>query len=470
MKFSFKYFLLLCAMPLQLLAQKNLFETIDVDVRTRTRESAGKVKINPYKPFPTRILNADALLAVKNSFSKYGGDKSKKYQATGFFRTEKINDRWWIIDPDGYRTLHLAFNTIHLGKSGTKDSYKQKFGSKEMWMGKTAEQFRTLHFNGAGSWSDTKAIIEYNKDAKQPLAYTINLSLMSGYGKQRGGTYQKPGHTGYEGGVIFVFDPEFPTYADEAAKQVTAYKDDPNLLGYFSDNEMPLDLESLENYLKLPEDNPGFIAAKKWLDSKGISKEEITDKHREEFLGVVADKYFSIAAKAIKKYDPNHLYLGSRFYGPGKNIAELFKAAGKYVDVISVNYYGAWTPSEELMNNWAAWSGKPFIITEYYVKAEDSGLTNTSGAGWSVRTQEDRGHWYQNWALALMQNKNCLGWHWHRYMDNEPVMKDGKLRMEDVNKGIVDKDFNLYTPLAEKMKQLNERRFQLIKHFDSKSL
>ena len=30
---------------------------------------------------------------------------------------------------------------------------------------------------------------------------------MSSYGKKRGGTFQKPGHTGYPNDCIFVFDP-----------------------------------------------------------------------------------------------------------------------------------------------------------------------------------------------------------------------------------------------------------------------
>jgi hypothetical protein len=36
-------------------------------------------------------------------FSQYGGWKEgPKFQATGFFRTEKYKDRWWFIDPEGY--------------------------------------------------------------------------------------------------------------------------------------------------------------------------------------------------------------------------------------------------------------------------------------------------------------------------------------------------------------------------------
>ena len=40
-------------------------------------------------------------------FCQFGGYKQTKARATGFFRVEKIDDRWWFVDPDG----HLFFST-----------------------------------------------------------------------------------------------------------------------------------------------------------------------------------------------------------------------------------------------------------------------------------------------------------------------------------------------------------------------
>ena len=39
------------------------------------------------------------------NYSRYGGYLNKRVKSTGFFRTEQINDRWWLIDPDGYFCL-----------------------------------------------------------------------------------------------------------------------------------------------------------------------------------------------------------------------------------------------------------------------------------------------------------------------------------------------------------------------------
>ena len=189
---------------------------------------------------------------------------------------------------------------------------------------------------------------------------------------------------------------------------------------------------------------------------------------REEFLSLVADRYFSIVSKAIKKHDPNHMYIGARFYSSEKNQEAFMKTAGKYLDIVSNNYYGKWTPDKQHMQNWASWTGRPFIITEYYTKGEDSGMGNQSGAGWIVRTQKDRGLFYQNYNLALIESKNCVGWHYFKYQDNDPTAKGVDPSNVDSNKGIVDNDYEVWQPMMDEMSELNNQIYQIIDFFDGK--
>jgi hypothetical protein len=107
--------------------------------------------------------------------------------------------------------------------------------------------------------------MQANKNSEKPMAYTENWNFMSSYGRKRGGTYQQPGHTGYPNDAIFVFDSEFETFCDEHAQQLQDLKDDPNLFGHFSDNEMPFKFKALDNYLSLPEGDHGRVAAEKWM-------------------------------------------------------------------------------------------------------------------------------------------------------------------------------------------------------------
>lgn len=443
-----------------------------VDAKTRVYHNDGTRTYRPYKPFETRTVENLAgyeASKVKPEFNKYGGNTNYQEEATGFFHVEKIDNRWWGIDPLGNRYVNVALNSLNAkGSEGTKKALQEKFGSKENWMKETISMLHEHGFNCAGSWSDHETIIENNKTAERPMAYTINWNFMGSYGRERGGTYQQAGHTGYPNDAIFVFDAAFETFCNEHAKKLLNYKDDPNLFGHFSDNEMPFKFEAIDNYLALPETEEGRIAAENWLKEKGITKDEITDEHREEFMALVGEKYFSIVSKAIKKYDPNHMYIGARFYASEKHHEQFMRAAGKYLDIISNNYYNHWTPDTKHTTEWAEWTGRPFIVTEYYTKGEDSGMGNISGAGWIVRTQEDRGLFYQNYNLALLESKNCVGWHYFKYIDNDPNAKGVDPSNVDANKGIVSNRYVPWTPMLDKMKEMNTQVYNLVEHFDKK--
>jgi hypothetical protein len=97
----------------------------------------------------------------------------------------------------------------------------------------------------------------------------------------------------------------------------------------------------------------------------------------------------------------------------------------------------------------------------------DSGMGNTSGAGWVVRKQADRGLFYQNFTLVLLESKTCIGWHWFKYMDNDPSNTKTDASNRDSNKGILNARYEPYTPLLEAMRELNTRIHPLIQQFDS---
>ena len=435
--------------------------------------NSAKKTYGPWKTYPTRAISTlqGYNPGKKIKMNEYGARKDVKLQATGFFRAEKKDGRWWVVDPTGHPMVNIALNNVNTGGSDSANNLlQQTFGNKPQWADKTKQVMENRGFNALGAWSDNPSFLSLKSQEEKPFSYTIIMGFMSSYGKKRGGTYQLPGHIGYPDNTIFVFDPEFEIFADEYAKQVTKHKDDKNLFGYFSDNEMPFQRLSLDRYLaKKDTTDHGYIAAHKWLRNKGLEVKDITDRERHEFLGVMADRYYSIVGKAIKKYDPNHLYLGSRFHSYEKKVKEVFEAAGKYVDVIAVNYYREWTPLQEDVVNWEAWSGRPFIITEWYTKGEDSGMPNYSGAGWIVRTQKDRGLFYQNFALALLESKNCVGFHWFKYQDNDPTNLKTDPSNRDANKGIVTLGYKEYTYLTEKMEELNEQVYSIIDFFDKRN-
>ena len=315
------------------------------------------MKLGPWKDYPTRRLEdlRGFRLTESVKLDRFGGWVGAKEKATGFFYARKIDARWWLIDPEGNRFLDIAVNSVTPGKPLNSDdglrrrfrisdrvrpSFEKHFGDLDGWRDKTIAMLRDAGFNGTGSWSADPLL----RTADRPLVYTPNLGWMSKYGAKRGGTFQQPGHTGYPNDCIFTFDPEFAAFCDEQAKALAKNKDDPFLLGYFSDNEMPMPKTSLDNYLSLPEGDPGRTAADAGSRIASWIPPSLPTAIVRRGSGMSGDTYFGIVNRAIKKHDPNHLYLGSRFYGSEKRVEPLFRAAGKHLDLIAVNLYGTWTP------------------------------------------------------------------------------------------------------------------------------
>jgi len=448
-----------------------------------------KVSDPEWKEFPPRtpaMLNGFTPAAFpepkRNRWGGYVDEAGQRQPATGFFRVKKEQDRWWLIDPDGGRFLHVGVAAVDPGRTPAAQSVlQQRFGTPEQWAQQTSNYLRELGFNGTGSWSRAGLL---RTVPKQRLVYTVignagapdggNAGgFMSSFGKKLRATRPGVGHTNYPNHCIPVFHPDFAAHCEEFARPLAGLKDDPYLLGYFSDNELPY--PRLENYLALSTEDPAMAssqrAAQNWLEArrgKGTPITELTDAEKDAFAEHVWERYLALTTAAIRKADPNHLCLGPRFYGPEKDKPGVFRVAGRYLDAIGVNLYFVWSPKPGEIGRWTEWSSKPVLITEWYAKGMDAGLANTSGAGWTVPTQRDRGLFYQTFTLGLLEARNCVGWHWFKYLDNDPNDPNAEASNRDANKGMVNGRYEPYAPLAESMRILNQRVYSLAAYFDQK--
>ena len=365
-----------------------------------------------------------AELSGKESLGKFGGWKGWSLKPSGFFRVEELGDLWTIVDPEGFAFFGFGLNSVRKVKSL-----------------KLPHDIQGIGFNHLASWSD---------ETIQNIPYTPRWNFVLEFKN----TTPELKRLYLENDLLPVFEPEFAAFVDKVASEATRRRDDPWLLGHFTDNEIPFHKTiQLSESLKLSVDNAQHQSAKAWLKKKygkAVKRSKITEDDELEYMGFLVDHYFKIVTTALRKYDPNHLILGERLHASAKYNPHVIAATGKYCDIISINFYRNWEPRRKVLAMWRDIGKKPFIITEFYCKASDSGLPNVEGAGWVVPTQKERVQHFENFALQMLGTPNCVGIHWFRFVDD-----DGS------NKGVYNLDYEPYQELQDSMKNISRQMYRL---------
>jgi len=416
---------------------------------------------------------------IKNAkLDKFGGIMSEKLKqkSTGYFYTTKIDGRWWIIDPLGYPYINIGLSHIDYSLNGSslqKENALKKYGSFDNWGIETTKIVKDdLNFNS--SFTPRPEVIK----VKDGLPYMKHFGAMSGFGAYKKLRIYGTGSTLFnENNTMPVFDPEFGDFVNTLVKEKTSeHLNDPWVIGYTSDNELPMNPDMLDRYLTV---NPSreanyytYSCAWTWLKNitgkENPSIDDITDELRDLFRGFVWDRYFNVVATAFKAADPNHMYMGTRFLTVSKDSEWVYRFSAQYLDCMTINWYFTWEPQIEALYGIERNGDMPFMVTEFYTKAGDSGLGNTSGAGLYVPTQRDRADFYETFTIKLLESRNCIGWQLFHYMDNDPGSGTSDKSSVNANKGIINNNYELYTDFTDRIAVLNKNVYKLVDYFQNK--
>jgi len=403
-------------------------------------------------------------------WNQFGGwEAGPQLSATGFFRTEQRDGKWWLVDPEGRLFFSQGIDCVRLTNAtavderetwfedfpGNKPEFEKffttgtglhghyakrtakcfsfsganllrKYGAD--WEEKTRElAHQRLHswgFNTIGNWSDETIRL------KRQTPYVDTLDT----GKAK----RIEGSEGYWIKFPDVFDPAFKplmTGLMEAKKGKTA--GDPWCLGFFTDNEMSWgdSLSLALAALQSPAGQPAkaeFIAdlKSKYGQINGLNQVWGTDyaswealtqsrtapdkaKARKDlaaFYLKTARTYFRTMRDIIKAVTPHQLYIGCRFAGVNELSA---KAANEYCDMVSYNIYQRQIADSQILPG-----NKPVLIGEFHFGALDRGMFHPGLV--PVANQKERAEAYKEYMLEAARNPQVVGAHWFLYLD-EPL-------------------------------------------------
>jgi hypothetical protein len=365
---------------------------------------------------------------------------------------------WWLVSPQGKPFFSLGVCMLNQGVKKeefdpAKPSYAalRHYDAPEAWAKANVTRLKSWGFTTAGGWSDYETL---RRAAEGDLWMTPVL------------------HLGSRSGVPWfdMWDEKNLRRVEELAEQaLTPVRGNPQVIGHYSDNEIGwwnailwkktlnqppssgqrqrligLVREIYKNDwdLMVQDFEPQDAASWDELDRNGMlwlrpGTNGIRTMRR--FLGLAADRYYQLMRETIHKFDPNSLYLGDRyqsFYYP-----EVAIAAARHVDAVSTNLNVSWNDGTFInayLDTLHELSGKPVLVSEFYMAADENGSGNRNAVGGfpTVDNQKNRGEALSNTLRALARLSYVIGADWFQYYDEPPHGR--KLDGEDYNFGLVD--------------------------------
>ena len=371
---------------------------------------------------------------------------------------EKKGERWLLVDPAGEAFFHLGLCSAQPSEDYTL--VKGREAAYE-WLPPRDGEFASAWRDGgtAISFQLANMIRKYGEpyDSERYTARMIermrkwgfnSIGAFSGCGAQARKTARIPGvehlPLGLESlpGIGQVWDPfDEKTRArieQDLSKSLPQRADDPLIIGYFITNEPIYEniqhvvptlkasahackrrfVQGLEQKYKTP---AAFNAA--WslkvkafdeLSEMVVPVETAAAKADvQEYVAAFLDEYFRLVSESFRRHDRNHLLLGSRLMPGTINNEQLCRIMGKYVDVMSFNYY-TYALDTALLRRVCQWTGHPLMLSEFYWSAaKESGLTG----GREVATQQERGLAYRSYVEQSAATGCVIGIEWFTLND-----------------------------------------------------
>lgn len=442
-------------------------------------------------------------------WNKFGGwAAGPKHKATGQFRVEKIDSRWWFVDPEG--CLYWSHGPVRVTSSSAvtplddRESYftdLPKADSPFAHFYTTRDALLWPYYEARGiqrtyDFSSANAFRKYGADWAAQYADLAHRRLRS-WGlntianssdericRQDRTPYcdrfelKSPDIAGSTLGWWKFKDPFHPEFRANFHKQLLARKvelDDPWCIGFFVDNEIawggPTALA--EWTLQSPASQPAKIEMVARLKAKHgdiaklsaawgssfanwdallASQEKPPAGAKDdcaEFTAALTEEYFKRVREEFKSVAPEKLYFGCRFAGSTEAAVRM---AAKYCDVISYNIYRHTLDTFKLPEG----VDKPVLVGEFHFGALDRGLFAESLIG--VANQEARGKAYTAYVTSALRHPNFIGVHWHQFGDQPTT---GRFDGENFQNGFVDVSDTPYPETIAGIREAGYRMYEI---------
>jgi hypothetical protein len=427
-----------------------------------------------YANWPGKIQSVDDLKAYDEkekvdladfgnmpAWNKYGGwDSGPQLKATGRFRVEKHDGKWWFIDPEGKLFWSHGIDCVEFGtQTRTRISGREHyFNYLPFEESDEARLYTSTGPPGNETWwlsfHALNLFRKYGESWKEVSGERIHERLR-GWGMNTIANWSDPAIylkretpyvlTAYTRKTGLIADPYATGFKEDLEASLRSRKEelnDPWCLGVFVDNELKWGVKWAakipEQIQTAPEDQPAKQAFRDRMKVKYESIDKLNiawgssfsdwegllqntavisgaEGDMRDFMKQFTSLYYSQCRDAVKKIDPEMLYLGCRMdfhlYPEDTSLNYIIKIAAEYCDVVSFNRY-RYTCSELVPPDDGDY---PIIIGEFHFGTLETGLLQP-GLRYAA-DQQERAEFYRHYVNSGLQNPYIVGTHWFQLVD-----------------------------------------------------
>ena len=446
---------------------------------------------------------------------RYGGWlKGPKLKATGFFRTEKVDGKWWLVDPEGHLFFSHGVDCVNHGEGwtgvGHREGYFENLPAKDdptfgcFWgtaRWKAAHGFyadtnrlpyATYNLGAANmvrkygkDWQAIAADMAHRRIRAWGLNTIANWSQRDIYGMDRTpytATFSTRGRTiegseGWWGKFRDPFSPEFEkNIRADAEAEAKRSGNDPWCIGWFVDNELSWGSDDRAHgrwILRSPASQPAKAAARDYLVLRYGTVQSLNAAWGTSYAdwnAFMASTKLPDEKKAGSDLEALHrLSVGKYFRTVAEAIrrvapnrlylgsriawgaASIYREAARYCDVVSVNIYSR-TPDRDLP---ADCDDKPMINGEFHFGALDRGMFHTGLV--ATADQNERAACYRDYVNACLDHPRFVGTHWFQWKD-QPLT--GRSDGENYQIGFLTITDTPYPEIVEAAREVGSKMYE----------
>jgi hypothetical protein len=426
---------------------------------------------------------------------RYGGWTARKFEATGYFRTEHDGARWWLVTPAGNAFLSFGINHYHAGwwaADYNRDHWMKTFGAQRLRDEAWRNGFRKaamadlehLGLNTLGIHTDSPMLNNPPAGPVMPYVRQYEPIVLS--------HYRKPTPASY----VDIFAAAFAAQCDNAAREMAApYAADPMMLGYcmadcpvMTDGDAqrsggttwPRVLRNLgagapgkqayvaamgERYADVAKFNATYAtnfstwdelaAAEEWRPAAAPANQaERDDNHA--FLLLCVDRYYSVTKSALRRADPNHLFFGDKINANSDTLDSILEVTSRHTDLVNYQCYGRWSGQKAALDRWARRVDLPFLNGDSAYSVPSEMMPNPYGP--HAKDHAERARWLREFCEGAFARTDFVGWHMCGIIDTWKTMP-GKAHHQHA--GLMTATGEFYPEMEQAVRHVSSRLYDI---------